>query len=200
MSKVKICGLSRTEDITAVNDALPDYIGFVFARSRRQVDGKTAAALRDRLDHRIKTVGVFVNGEIETVAGLYQSGAIDLAQLHGDEDDGYIATLKKVCGCPVVKAVGVGDSLPRFPGNADYLLFDTLSAERGGTGKAFDWRVLHAYNGPPYFLAGGLNAGNIPGALRSLTPYCIDVSSGAETGGVKDPDKILQIVSLVREV
>ena len=198
MSKVKICGLSRAEDVTAVNRALPDYIGFVFAPSRRHVDERTAAVLKERLDRRIKAVGVFVNQEIETVAGLYRSGAIDLAQLHGDEDADYIARLKERCGCPVIKAISVGNALPPLPGTADYYLFDTLSDGRGGTGKAFDWSVLQKYGGLPYFLAGGLSIANITDAIHSLAPFCIDVSSGAETDGKKDADKIVQIVRLVR--
>ncbi|MDR0315793.1 MAG: phosphoribosylanthranilate isomerase [Treponema sp.] len=198
MSNIKICGLSRMEDISAVNRALPDYIGFVFAPSRRQIDEKTAAMLKERLDLRIKAVGVFVNQEIGTVAGLYQSGVIDLVQLHGDEDADYIARLKGYCGCAVIKATGIGDTLPPLPKNADYYLFDTLSGSRGGTGKVFDWNVLRNYSGPPYFLAGGLAIANIPEAIHSLAPFCIDVSSGAETDGKKDADKIYQIVRLVR--
>ena len=198
MSKVKICGLSRGEDIAFVNNALPDYIGFVFAPSRRRIDENTAIKLKERLDFRIKTVGVFIDMEIETVAKLHLSGVIDLAQLHGDENEVYIKRLKERCGCPVIKALGVSGVLPSLPGNADFILFDSLSTERGGTGKTFDWHILRNYSGQPYFLAGGLTAENIPGAIRSLSPYCIDVSSGAETDGKKDEDKIRQIVRLVK--
>jgi len=198
MSKVKICGLSRAEDIDAVNRALPDYIGFVFAESRRRVSEATAAMLREKLDDRIRAVGVFVNEDVLSVAELFRRGVIDLAQLHGDEDAGYIARLKELCGCPVVKAIGVGDTLPPLPENADYYLFDTLTAQRGGAGKAFDWGALRDYHGLPFFLAGGLGVGNIPDAIRSLAPFCVDVSSGAETNGKKDAALIAQIVRLVR--
>jgi phosphoribosylanthranilate isomerase len=198
MSRIKICGLSRIEDISAVNLSWPDYIGFVFAPSRRQVDEKTATILKENLDRRIQAVGVFVNQEIETVMGLYQSGVIDLVQLHGDEDEDYIARLKGYCGCPVIKAIGIGDTLPPLPQNVDHYLFDTLSSRRGGTGKVFDWRVLQNYSGLPYFLAGGLTIANMPDAIQLLAPFCIDVSTGAETDGKKDADKIYQIVSLVR--
>jgi phosphoribosylanthranilate isomerase len=198
MSRIKICGLSRIEDISAVNCALPDYVGFVFAPSRRQIDERTAAMLKERLDKLIKAVGVFVNQDIETVASLYQNGVIDLVQLHGDEDADYIARLKGQCGCSVIKAIGVADALPPLPENADYYLFDTLSSRRGGTGKVFDWNVLRNYSGPPYFLAGGLTIANIPDAIQTLAPFCIDVSSGAETDGKKDADKIYQIVSLMK--
>jgi phosphoribosylanthranilate isomerase len=198
MSKIKICGLSRMEDISAANRALPDYIGFVFAPSRRQVDENTAARMKENLDSRIKAVGVFVNQEIGIIAGLYQSGVIDLVQLHGDEDADYIARLKGHCGCPVIKAIGVGVALPPLPQNTDYCLFDTLSGKRGGTGEIFDWSTLRNYSGPPYFLAGGLTIANIPDAIHLLAPFCIDVSSGAETDGKKDADKIFRIVRLVR--
>ena len=199
MSKIKICGLSRIEDINYVNSSLPDYIGFVFAPSRRRIDEKTASSLKERLDGRIKAVGVFVNGDIETIAGLFFGGVIDIAQLHGDEDNDYIRRLKERCGCPVIKSVGVGDVLPPLPAAADFVLFDTLSATRGGTGKTFDWSLLRNYSGTPYFLAGGLNCENVTDARRSLAPYCIDVSSGAETDGIKDADKISRIVRLVRQ-
>ncbi len=198
MSKVKICGLRRAEDIDAVNRALPDYIGFVFAPSRRRVDMATAAALKEKLDKRIAAVGVFVNEETDTIISIYRAGIIDAVQLHGDEDDAVIRRLKK--SCPVIKAVGVGDTLPALPASADYLLFDTLSARRGGTGEVFDWKVLKDYKEKPYFLAGGLSEPNITDAMRLLNPFCVDVSSGAETDGVKDAEKIARIVRLVREM
>ena len=185
-------------DIDAVNRALPDFIGFVFAPSRRRVDSKTAAALKEKLDPQIKTVGVFVNERIEIVAELYQNGIIDMAQLHGDEDDEYIRQLKKKC--PVIKAVGVCTALPALPLEPDYLLFDTVSAQRGGSGKAFDWHILNGYRGLPFFLAGGLSMENAADAIHTLNPFCVDVSSSVETDGLKDPDKIEKIVSCVREI
>jgi phosphoribosylanthranilate isomerase len=198
VSKVKICGLSRTEDIHAVNLALPDFIGFVFAKSHRQVDENKARMLKKQLDSRIKVVGVFVNQEIDCIERLYTNGIIDLAQLHGDEDEQYIRRLKEHCSCPVIKAISIGSTLPKLLGNADYFLFDTLSHQRGGTGESFDWSVLKNYDGPPYFLAGGLNIDNVLSALHLLTPFCIDVSSGVETDGIKDAEKICRFVCLVR--
>ena len=198
LSKVKICGLSRSADIEAVNRALPDFVGFVFAPSRRRVDAITAASLREKLDPRIKAVGVFVNDDLWSVAKICGEGLIDLVQLHGDEDGSYIRRIKDICGCHVIKAVGVGDRLPALPVDADYLLFDTLSAHRGGTGKAFDWNILREYSDIPYFLAGGLTGKNVAGALKSLTPFCVDVSSGVETGGLKDAGKINEFVNIVR--
>jgi len=198
MTKVKICGLTRAEDIAIVNRAMPDYIGFVFAQSRRKVDESVAARLKEKLDLRIEAVGVFINEDIDTVANLYLSGIIDVVQLHGDEDNQYIRRLKDQCGCKVIKAIGVGDALPDISFDADYLLFDTLSKQRGGIGKAFDWKVLNDYSGTPYFLAGGLGAGNVGDAIDLLNPFCADVSSGVETDGLKDAEKIEEFVNRVR--
>jgi len=198
MSKVKICGLSRVEDIVSVNRVLPDYVGFVFAPSKRNVNVEKVAQLKVNLDPQIKTVGVFVNEAMITVAEIYLSGIVDVVQLHGDEDDHYIRLLKAVCDCPVIKAVGVADTLPPLPQNADYLLFDTLSEQRGGIGITFDWNILHDYKGPPYFLAGGLHADNVVDSLDLLTPFGVDVSSGVETDRVKDAEKIEKFISLVR--
>lgn len=199
MTKIKICGLSRAEDIAAVNRFLPDYIGFVFAESKRQVNIETAALLKEKLNPRIKAVGVFVNAPIEKIEEIYKKGIIDLIQLHGDEDDAYIRSLKNICGCPVIKAASVGESLPPMPPFADYPLFDTLSAQRGGTGKTFDWNILKSFNASPYFLAGGLTGENISSALALLAPYCVDVSGGVETDGLKDANKIEHFIQTVRQ-
>ena len=198
MTKVKICGLRRVEDINAVNSALPDYIGFVFAPSRRRLDERAAAMLKERLDRRIRAVGVFADQEIGTISGLYRNGVIDMAQLHGGEDAGYIAKLKGRCDCPVIKAVGIGDTLPPLPEGPEYLLFDTLSAERGGTGRVFDWSIIQDIAGRPYFLAGGLTPDNVSGAIKKLAPFCVDVSGGVETGGIKDAGRIHEFVRTVR--
>jgi phosphoribosylanthranilate isomerase len=196
MSKIKICGLTRTEDTEAVNAALPDYIGFVFAPSRRRVSFGQATGMKERLDGRIKAVGVFVNEEVYVIADLYRRGVIDIAQLHGGESSQYIERLKKCCDCPVIKAVSVqkpGDAQVRTC--AEYLLLDHKG---GGTGETFDWGLIGETE-KPYFLAGGLNSSNIAKAVSTLAPYCIDVSSGAETEGLKDAEKIAEIVRLVRD-
>ena len=199
MSKVKICGLSRIEDIGYVNRTFPDYAGFVFAESSRHVDEKKARMLKAELNKSIEAVGVFVNERIEAVVRLYNESVIDLVQLHGDEDEQYIKQLKKDCGCRIIKAVAIGDSIPPIPKGPDYLIFDTLSTHRGGTGKKFDWHILKGFDEIPYFLAGGLNAGNVQDAIRSLSPYCVDVSGGVEMNGFKDAAKIKEFVRLVRE-
>ncbi len=200
MSKVKICGLSRIEDIEAVNHSMPDYAGFVFAESRRRVEEEKAAVLRKHLDPGIEAVGVFVNEDADKIATLYNDSVIDIAQLHGDEDSDYIKRLKEGCGCRVIKAVAVGKVMPPIPKGPDHILFDTLSEERGGTGRMFDWHIIKGFDRTPYFLAGGLDPGNVQEAVRFLSPYCVDVSGGVETHGVKDPAKIDEFVSLVRRV
>ena len=207
MSKVKICGLSRMEDIEAVNRALPDYIGFVFAPSRRRISIGAAAGLKERLNPNIEAVGVFVNENLEVIGEMCKSRIIDIVQLHGDEDGLYIRRLKELCGCRVIKAIGIGYGLHDLPAQPDlsdlsvqpdYMLFDTLSGQRGGAGRAFDLNVLKGYSGQPYFLAGGLSAENVAVAIRLLSPFCVDVSSGVETDGIKDAEKIEEFVYLVR--
>jgi len=199
MSKVKICGLSRAEDIEAVNSALPDYIGFVFAESHRRVDERTAAMLRKGLDERIEVVGVFVNEDIKKVIGLYEDGIIDIVQLHGDEGVDYTSRLRESCGSRIIKTAKVGNILPCPPSNSDFLLFDSMSADRTGTGRIFDWHLIEGFDRLPYFLAGGLSAANVQDAIGLLSPYAVDVSGGVETRGVKDASKIKEFVDLVRE-
>lgn len=199
MIKIKICGLLRPEDIEYVNEALPDYIGFVFARSRRQVTEEQAELLKKSLDKRIHAVGVFVNAPMEDAVGLLENGVIDIAQLHGNEDEAYVEELKSKTRCPVIKAVKVEsteDILTMQNNPADYLLLDHGA---GGTGEAFDWSLASDCR-KPFFLAGGIHAGNVENALEKLSPYAIDLSSGVETDGVKDREKIIEIVRRVRNV
>lgn len=184
--KIKICGLSRAQDIAYVNEALPDYVGFVFAESRRQVTLAQAKALKAQLDARIQAVGVFVDADPSLVQQALDEGIIDLVQLHGNENDAYIAHI----AAPVIKALRVGEPIPR---QADYLLFDSAIA---GSGQTFDWSRLPATD-RPFFLAGGIDAGNVA-AAKALSPFGIDVSSGVETDGCKDREKILDLVRRVR--
>jgi len=201
MTKVKICGLTRPEDVDAVNILLPEFVGFVFAESKRRVSEETATALRRRLDDRVLAIGVFVNNQdIERVAWLCNSGIIDAAQLHGDEDDEYIRRLKKICDGTIIKSVAVGDTMPDATEAADFLLFDTLSVQRGGAGNQFDWNVIKDFRRGPYFLAGGLNPQNVRAAIETLNPFCVDVSSGVETDGVKDPEKIREFINTVKGI
>ncbi|GHV73411.1 N-(5'-phosphoribosyl)anthranilate isomerase [Spirochaetia bacterium] len=208
MSKIKICGLFRDDDISFANEAGPDYAGFVFALSKRQVSPKQAAHLRTWLRYDIVPVGVFVNAPVGEIAALYRDGVIGIAQLHGDEDSNYIAVLKEQTAAntsgpiPVIKAVRVEsreDILGAAGVEADYRLLDNGA---GGTGKRFDWTLLRdgEFLGGlpvPCFLAGGIDVYTMEEALL-FKPFGIDVSSGAETGGRKDRDKMLRLVEMVR--
>ena len=193
--KIKICGLFREEDIDYVNEAKPDFIGFVFAKSHRQVSIETAKKLKNKLSKEILSVGVFVNEDINNIVEICSANIIDFVQLHGDEDDKYISELRKVCNKKIIKAVKVktGEDIIRWRNcQADWLMFDAGMGE----GKTFDWRVLKDFI-RPYFLAGGISKNNLEQAMK-LNPYCIDVSSGVETNKVKDREKILNIVRRVR--
>lgn len=206
MTGIKICGLSRREDILAVNEFQPEYIGFVFARSRRQVSEEAARQLRTILHPSIRTVGVFVNETPKREARLYQEGIIDIIQLHGQEEEAHIQTLKTLTRessrgeAPVIKAVSMnhdGALVPWQDSSADYLLLDNGA---GGTGKAFDHRILaSAKINKPFFLAGGISGENAAELIRKYHPFALDVSSGAETEGVKDKEKIKTIIQIIRE-
>ena len=201
MVKVKICGLRRPEDIEAANAAKPDYVGFIFVpETKRYVKPDLAASFRRDLAADIQTVGVFVNAPIEEVVAICQAGTIDLVQLHGEEDQAYIAHLKGQVDQNIIKSVAVGDELVVDPNQADYLLFDSLSPSRGGSGKIFDWKMVSAYQEKPFFLAGGLGVENIEEALKVVQPYAVDASSSLETDGVKDPVKMQEFVAKIREV
>jgi len=189
--KIKICGLFNRADIDYVNEALPDYAGFVFAESKRRISFETAREFKKRLDARIKSVGVFVNAAVSDIARLYADDVIDIAQLHGDESPEYSAKLKDYCGIPIIKAI-IGRERWRGYEAADYLLFDSGK----GTGKTFDWSLIPEQP-KPFFLAGGINIDNIAEAVR-VNPYCIDISGGAESNGVKDKEKIKKCVEIAR--
>jgi phosphoribosylanthranilate isomerase len=203
MTKVKICGLTRMEDIRAANQFHPNYIGFVFAKSRRQVDADTAGALKSGLNGEIKAVGVFVNEEIDIIQSLVKEAIIDAVQLHGSEDEEYIENLRAKISVPIIKAVSVQSSEQVLSAShlpCDYLLLDTyVSGEQGGSGKSFDWSIIPKIQ-KPYFLAGGLDIRNVADAIKMLHPYGVDVSSGVETGGLKDSGKMAEFISKVRSV
>ena len=194
---VKICGLSRPEDIDIANELLPEYIGFVFwEKSRRNVSKETARLLRQQLDDRIQAVGVFVDPDEDFVCSLLDEGIIDIAQLHGSEDEEYIQRIKSRSNCKVIKAFVVNDDesfAAAERSTADYILLDSGK----GTGNTFDWNKLENVT-RPYFLAGGLNCDNIEQVMTEIRPYAVDVSSGVETDGVKDPEKMRRFVSAVR--
>ncbi len=198
MTRIKICGLFRDCDIDYVNEAAPDYIGFVFAESRRRISAEKAAEMRKRLAPSIIPVGVFADAPQDEVIRLFREGVIEIAQLHGNEDEDYIRKLKQGCGVPVIKAMQVkksGDIESFKNASADYLLLDSGA---GGTGKTFDWTLIAGME-KPFFLAGGVNLENLDAALK-LSPCAVDISSGAETDGVKDREKILRLVHRVRGI
>ena len=198
MTKIKLCGLSRPEDIAAANEVNPDYIGFVFApKSKRYVSPQQAALLRARLDPAIKAVGVFVNEPPEAVALLLNENIIDIAQLHGQEDAAYLARLRSLTAKPLWQAFRAETAAglaaaARSP--ADMVLLDSGA---GGTGTVFNWKLLQGFP-RLYILAGGLDADNAADAVTRLHPYAVDVSSGIETAGKKDPAKMAAFAAAVR--
>lgn len=198
MIKIKLCGLSGPADIEAVNELKPEYAGFIFVPDRRRyIAPERAAELRARLDPEITAVGVFIDEKPERVAELLRDGLIDMAQLHGKETGDYIKRLRGITDKPIIKAFridGEDDIEKAEKSTADYVLLDSGI---GGTGKVFDWTLLRRMN-RPYFLAGGLNPDNVKAAVEALHPYGVDVSSGIETDGVKDREKMRAFVRQVR--
>lgn len=197
MTKIKICGLKSEDDISYVNELKPDYIGFVFLQGRkRYVSPAHAAHLRKLLHPSIPAVGVFVDEPVENVAALLQSGTIQIAQLHGGESRAYLESLRAQCSQPVIKAFIIrnkDDIQNALACPADYLLLDNGL----GTGETFDWSLIQNIN-RPFFLAGGLNAQNAAAAIERCRPYAVDVSSGVETEGKKDYQKIKSFINAVR--
>ncbi len=195
MTKIKFCGLKRTEDIKYANELNPDFVGFVFApKSKRFVDADTAKELKNLLDSNIKAVGVFVDEDLNAVAKLLKDGIIDIAQLHGSEDDKYIKRLRTLCDKPIIKAFMIespDDIKKANESTADYVLLDSGK----GSGVTFNWDLIKEVN-RPYFLAGGLDCDNIENALAILNPYAVDVSSGIETDGYKDFEKMRRFAQL----
>lgn len=199
-TKIKICGLKRPEDITYVNEAKPDYCGFIieFSQSSRNVTGDQVRALTADLHPDIIPVGVFVNASPERVEELLLDGTIQIAQLHGQEDEDYIRRIRKNTGHQVIKAFSVKtakDIELALQSPADYILLDQGG---GGTGKTFDWNLIPEIT-RPFFLAGGLGPDNLEQAVRTIRPYAVDLSSSVETNSVKDRQKILEAVNLVHK-
>ena len=197
-TKIKICGLKRPEDITYVNEAKPDYCGFIieFPKSSRNVTGALVRELTAKLNPDIIPVGVFVNAAPERVEELLLDGTIHIAQLHGQEDEAYIRRIQKNTGHQVIKAFSVKtaqDIEKALKSPADYILLDQGG---GGTGQTFDWSLIPEID-RPFFLAGGLGVENLEKAVRTIHPYAVDLSSGVETDGWKNPVKIRQIIENV---
>ena len=236
--KIKMCGISKVETIPTVVEAKPDYMGLVFAPSKRQVTVDQAKTLVEELHkqytktygaveapmnaetaqdsqdsqefvqgnsnfEKIKIVGVFVNETVENLLKIAEEVKLDVIQLHGDEDESFIQTLKEQSNVEVWKAVQVrsaADAEKWIDSSADMLLFDTYHKdERGGTGEVFDWSSLDAFE-RPFMLAGGIDSTNVARAIRTVRPYGIDISSGIETDGVKDDEKIKAFTHIVRTI
>ena len=226
--KVKMCGISKVETIPAIVDAKPYYMGLVFAPSKRQVTVEQAKTLVEELykqnvvgnnseaeqtepvtsldtasSETIKTVGVFVNETIENLLKIAEEVKLDVIQLHGDEDESFIQILKEQSNVEVWKAVQVrsaADAEKWIDSSADMLLFDAYHKdERGGTGEVFDWSSLDEFE-RPFMLAGGIDSTNVARAIRTVRPYGLDISSGIETNGVKDDEKIKAFTNIVRTV
>ena len=217
--KVKMCGISKVETIPAVVEAKPDYMGLVFAPSKRQVTVDQAKILVEEL-HRgyakkygsdtehdkndtIKTVGVFVNETVDNLVTIANEANLDAVQLHGDEDETFIQSLKERTNVEVWKAIQIrtaADIEKWIDSSADMLLFDAYHKdERGGTGEVFDWSSLDAFE-RPFMLAGGIDSTNVARAIRTVRPYGIDISSGIETNGVKDDEKITAFIKIVKSI
>lgn len=217
--KVKMCGISKVETIPAVVEAKPDYMGLVFAPSKRQVTVDQAKTLVEELhkqytkrynngaeqsnDDEIKTVGVFVNETLDNLVSIATEANLDVVQLHGDEDEAFIQSLKGRTNVEIWKAVQIrsaADAEAWIDSSADMLLFDAYHKdERGGTGEVFDWSCLDEFE-RPFMLAGGIDSTNVARAIRTVRPYGIDISSGIETDGVKDDEKIKAFTNIVRTI
>ena len=197
MTKIKFCGLRRPSDLEAVNQIKPDFVGFVFwDKSKRYVSFAEAAELKKLLDPGIAAVGVFVDAAPEEAAGLANSGIIDMIQLHGHEDEAYIRRLRSLTDKPLIKAFIPSedeDPVRIEKCTADYVLIDSGA----GSGKRLAWEGL-SFVKRPYFLAGGLAPENAAAAVQRLRPYAVDVSSGIETGGYKDFNKMAAFAAAVR--
>lgn len=223
--KVKMCGISKIETIPAVIEANPDYMGLVFAPSKRQVTVDQAKTLVEELHKQygnrysrdevqcsnqtlihqefIKTVGIFVNETLDNLVTIATEVNLDAVQLHGDEDEAFIQSLKERTNVEVWKAVQIrsaADAEVWIDSSADMLLFDAYHKdERGGTGEVFDWSSLDEFE-RPFMLAGGIDSTNVARAIRTVRPYGIDISSGIETEGVKDDEKIKAFTNIVRTI
>ena len=210
--KVKMCGISKVETIPAIVDAKPDYMGLVFAPSKRQVTVEQAKILIEELHKQcinhydikvVKTVGVFVNETLDNLVRIADTANLDAVQLHGDEDEAFIQSLKERTNVEVWKAVQVrsaADAEKWIDSSADMLLFDAYHKdERGGTGEVFDWSSLDEFE-RPFMLAGGIDSTNVARAIRTVRPYGLDISSGIETNGVKDDEKMKAFTNIVRTI
>ena len=197
MTLIKFCGLTRPCDIDFANELKPDFIGFVFApKSKRYINPEHARELKARLLPSIKAVGVFVDENIDVIAGLCEHGIIDAVQLHGSENESYIQQVRYMTGKSIIKAFivnSVNVLNQALHSNADYVLLDNGM----GTGETFNWEMLRGFT-RDYFLAGGLTPENVNQAVRTLNPFAVDTSSGIEINGFKDKIKMAKFIKETR--
>ncbi|GAA2981731.1 phosphoribosylanthranilate isomerase [Lentilactobacillus parakefiri] len=191
MVKVKICGLMKPEDITAVNEAHTDFAGFVFAKSRHVISLATALALQTHLNPSIQKVGVFVDESVAEILAVYRAGAIDIAQLHGRSTPEEVAKLQHA-GLKVIQVFEHQSIDPKS--TADYLMVDSGK----GSGQTLNWQAISHIN-RPIILAGGLTPNNVSQAIQVVHPDIVDVSSGVEANGQKDPAKIQDFIKNTKE-
>ena len=201
MVKIKICGLRRLEDISIVNRYKPDYVGFVFADSKRKVSHDFAYEMKSNLSSDIVSVGVFVDADIGEIVELFDRGIIEIAQLHGLESEDYINNLIENTNgeLKIINAIEMSDEkdLLEYDNSiSNYLLLDSGK----GSGKTFDWGLIRKDLNKEFFLAGGINISNIADAIEEFNPYAIDLSSGVETDGFKDENKTGEIMEVIRWV
>lgn len=193
MTKVKICGLTTKEAVEVAVNSGADYIGFVFAKSKRQVGIKQASHLAQFIPKTVQKVGVFVSPTLMELQEAIVKVPLDLVQIHGEFSDEDFEKLD----VPSIRAIPVEKTLEEIQTKADFLLFD---APLAGSGKTFDWELLkNQVIEKPYFLAGGLTVDNVKQAITFFRPYAVDVSSGVETDGKKDLLKIMRFIESVKK-
>ena len=196
MTKIKICGIKRMEDINYINNLQPDYAGFIFAKSKRRVDMEFGKNLIKQLSSNIKKVGVFVNEDYKKVEEFALKLNLDVLQFHGEEDSEYIRKFK---GCTIWKAIKVSNNESLENINkvcCDKFLLDNSVA---GSGESFDWNLLNnKISGSSIILAGGLNINNVEDGIRKINPFAVDVSTGVEVDGCKNFNKIKEFIMKVR--
>lgn len=198
MTKVKICGLTEVEHVVAAVEHGADYIGFVFAPSKRHVTLQRAHELAKYIPSSVQKIGVFVNEDIQIIKEIAKIVPLDIIQLHGQEKPEMLEQLKEYTTIKAISVHSKEDLENASKYKSDFYLFDAPGIEfEGGSGHTFDWALLND-NGiarEKTFLAGGLNEGNIESAIEQIKPFAVDVSSGVETEGRKDSIKIAQFIN-----
>ncbi|WP_446899607.1 phosphoribosylanthranilate isomerase [Clostridium sp. LBM24168] len=198
MIKIKICGLRRIEDIDYVNKYRPDYAGFVFSKSRRRINLEQGKKLISNLNSNVKTVGIFVDESPDYVESISNALKLDIVQFHGSEDNKYMKCFNKF---EIWKALKVRDKSDILNLNYEYADGIVLDSSTAGSGKSFEWSIARDFKfDGDLILAGGLDPENVESAVRIVNPDIVDVSSGVETSGYKDPDKIKKFILKVRNI